>query len=110
MQPPGTHKTATNGIENQEIESQETAGKRVSASTVGTASDDNTDSPKKSVLLRPSSGLWRANDRNSSDDELEIEKNKNQSSVVLIYTSSAATYYLSFDRSLVVDIETLTNN
>jgi hypothetical protein len=68
--PHGSHKTATNGTENQEA-----AGKRVSTSTAGTASDDNTDLPKKSVILR-------ANERNSSDVEMEIERNQSQSSVV----------------------------
>jgi hypothetical protein len=80
--PPGAHKTATNGTQNQETEIQEAAGKRVSASTVGTASDDNTDMPKKSVLLRPTTGQLRANDMNSSDDEMAIERHKSQSSVV----------------------------
>jgi hypothetical protein len=81
-QPPEPHKTATNGTENQDRKIQDTAGKRVSASNVETTSGDNIDLPKKIVILRPTTGLWRANDRNSSNIEVEIERNKSQSSFV----------------------------
>jgi hypothetical protein len=88
------HKTATNDTDNQGLVIQEAAKKRVSASTVETASDDNTDLQKKSVVSRPTtglwSGLWFAKDRNSSDVKMEIERNKSQSSVVKKVAASSS--------------------